>query len=83
MIKASRVGLQLGMLFVDEPPFLDAEGAEAYCSALQFIHSKYPEMRIVAISHDENMKSAFPQQITVDVTDQGSKVAQSNNQRPG
>ena len=74
MVKASRVGLQLGMMFVDEPPFLDAEGAEAYCSALQFIHSKYPEMRIVAISHDENMKSAFPQQITVDVTDQGSKV---------
>lgn len=74
MVKASRVGLQLGMLFVDEPPFLDAEGVEAYCSALQFIHSKYPEMRIVAISHDENMKVAFPQQITIEVTDQGSKV---------
>lgn len=74
MVKASRVGLQLGMMFVDEPPFLDAEGAEAYCSALQFIHSKYPEMRIIAISHDENMKSVFPQQITIDVTDKGSKV---------
>lgn len=74
MVKASRVGLQLGMMFVDEPPFLDAEGVEAYCSALQFIHSKYPEMRIVAISHDENMKVAFPRQITIDVTDQGSKV---------
>lgn len=77
MIKASRVGLQLGMMFVDEPPFLDAEGAEAYCAALAAIHERYPEMRILAISHDENMKTAFPQQIYVELTDQGSKVRRS------
>ena len=74
MVKASRVGLQLGMMFVDEPPFLDAEGIEAYCMALESIHERYPEMRIVAISHDENMKARFPQQITVVETDNGSKL---------
>jgi len=74
MVKASRVGLQLGMMFVDEPPFLDAEGVEAYCTALESIHEKYPEMRIVAISHDENMKARFPQQITVVTGDSGSRI---------
>jgi exonuclease SbcD len=73
-IKASRVGLQLGMMFVDEPPFLDADGVEAYCAALEIIHNKYPEMKLLAISHDENMKSMFPQQLYVDVTENGSKV---------
>jgi exonuclease SbcC len=73
-IKASRVGLQLGMMFVDEPPFLDSDGVEAYCAALEIQHEKFPEMRIVAISHDENMKARFPQQIQIEVTDSGSKV---------
>jgi exonuclease SbcC len=73
-IKASRVGLQLGMMFVDEPPFLDADGVEAYCAALETIHSKYPDMRLVAISHDENMKSRFPQQIQIEVGENGSRV---------
>lgn len=73
-IKASRVGLQLGMMFVDEPPFLDANGVEAYCSALEIQHEKFPEMRILAISHDENMKARFPQQIQIEVTNDGSKV---------
>jgi exonuclease SbcC len=74
MIKASRVGLQLGMLFIDEPSFLDADGIEGYCTALETIHIRYPDMRILAISHDENMKSRFPQQLYVDVTGNGSKV---------
>jgi exonuclease SbcD len=73
-IKASRVGLQLGMMFVDEPPFLDADGVEAYCSALEIQHEKFPEMRILAISHDENMKSRFPQQIYVEMTEDGSRI---------
>jgi exonuclease SbcD len=76
-IKASRVGLQLGMMFVDEPPFLDADGVEAYCSALEAIHNKYPDMRILAISHDENMKARFPQQLSVVVTENGSKVVKA------
>ena len=62
------------MMFVDEPPFLDAEGVEAYCMALETIHARYPEMRIVAISHDHNMKSKFPQQLYVELTESGSKL---------
>ncbi|MCK9519946.1 MAG: exonuclease subunit SbcD [Dehalococcoidia bacterium] len=76
-IKASRVGLQLGMMFVDEPPFLDADGVEAYCAALEVQHEKFPEMRIVAISHDENMKARFPQQIQIEVGENGSRVMRS------
>ena len=33
-IKATAAGIQLGMLFIDEPPFLDDEGAQAYVDAL-------------------------------------------------
>lgn len=74
IVKASRVGLQLGMMFIDEPSFLDAEGTEGYCGALETIHSKYPDMRIIAISHDENMKARFPQQIYIETTENGSKI---------
>lgn len=74
MIKASRVGLQLGMLFVDEPSWLDERGIEEYCMALKAIHNKYPEMRILAISHDMSMKMSFPQQLFVERTKEGSKV---------
>lgn len=73
-IKAGRAGIQLGMMFIDEPPFMDAEGTEAYCDALETMHSRYPAMRVLAISHDESMKARFPQQITVIRTEQGSKV---------
>ncbi|HWQ30069.1 MAG TPA: metallophosphoesterase [Negativicutes bacterium] len=74
MVKASRVGLQLGMMFVDEPSWLDDKGTEEYCTALQAIHNKYPEMRIVAISHDASMKMQFPQQLWVELTEEGSKI---------
>lgn len=68
-LKARRAGIQLGMLSVDEPPFLDAEGVEAYCDALEVISRRYPNMKVIAISHDPRMKARFPQQI--EVTDQG------------
>jgi exonuclease SbcC len=74
ILKASRVGLQLGMLFIDEPAGLDEEGIEGYCKALETIHDMYQDMRIVAISHDERMKARFAQQIRVDVTENGSKA---------
>jgi len=74
-LKARRVGIQLGMMFVDEPSFLDAEGAEAYCDALEMLSVKYPNMKVIAISHDPMMKSRFPQIIEVtDSGDEGSKV---------
>lgn len=74
-LKARRVGIQLGMMFVDEPPFLDSEGVEAYCDALEQLNYRYPNMRVIAISHDPAMKARFPQQIdVVDMGDEGSKV---------
>jgi exonuclease SbcC len=74
-LKARRVGIQLGMMFVDEPPFLDGAGAEAYCDALEQLNQRYPNMRVIAISHDPAMKARFPQQIDVmDMGDLGSKV---------
>jgi DNA repair exonuclease SbcCD ATPase subunit len=36
-IKATAAGIQLGMLFIDEPPFLDDEGAQAYVDALDYM----------------------------------------------
>lgn len=74
ILKASRMGLQLGMLFIDEPAGLDEEGIDGYCTALETIHNLYPEMRIVAISHDERMKARFAQHLFVEITENGSKV---------
>ena len=74
-LKARRAGIQLGMLFIDEPPFLDGEGAEAYCDALELVSQRYPTMKILAISHDPRMKARFPQDIDVDrKDDEGSWV---------
>lgn len=78
-LKANRAGIQLGMMFIDEPPFLDGDGVQAYCDALELIHSRYPNMRVVAITHDEAMKARFPQNIDViDSGDQGSKILFNN-----
>lgn len=33
-IKATAAGIQLGMLFIDEPPFLDDDGTQAYVDSL-------------------------------------------------
>jgi exonuclease SbcD len=74
-LKANRAGIQLGMMFIDEPPFLDGEGVQAYCDALELMHNRYPNMRVVAISHDPTMKARFPQEIEVmDAGDKGSKI---------
>ena len=32
-LKCSTAGVQLGFLFIDEPPFLDDKGVQAYCDA--------------------------------------------------
>ena len=63
------------MLFVDEPSFLDAQGSEAYCDALEAIAERYAGMKVVAISHDPAMKARFPQMIEVeDGGEAGSRV---------
>ena len=73
-IKATAAGIQLGMLFIDEPPFLDDEGAQAYVDALETIRDRYSDVKIMAITHDDAMKARFVQAVTVIKTDDGSKV---------
>ena len=73
-VKAHRAGVQLGMLWIDEPPFLDQDGTDAYADALVAMANRNPEMRILAISHDPQMKARFPQNITVSAGDNGSSV---------
>lgn len=73
-IKSSSAGIQLGMLFIDEPPFLDADGIQAYCDALETIENRYSGIKIMAITHDPTMKARFPQNLDVVKTEHGSKV---------
>lgn len=73
-IKSSSAGIQLGMLFIDEPPFLDGDGIQAYCDALETIQSRYETIKIMAITHDPTMKARFPQNLDVVKTEHGSKV---------
>lgn len=73
-IKSSSAGIQLGMLFIDEPPFLDGDGIQAYCDALETIQKRYGDIKIMAITHDPTMKARFPQNLDVVKTDEGSKV---------
>lgn len=73
-IKATAAGIQLGMLFIDEPPFLDEDGTQAYVDALEAIRHRYSDVKIMAITHDDEFKSRFPQAVTVMKTDEGSKV---------
>ncbi len=73
-IKSSTAGMQLGMLFIDEPPFLDADGIQAYCDALVTIQRRYPDLKVMAITHDPTMKARFPQSLDVIKTAEGSKI---------
>ena len=73
-VRNRQTGIQPGFLFIDEPPFLDDDGVQAYCDALESIRNKYPEMSIMAITHDMAMRSRFPECITVEKTDDGSKI---------
>lgn len=73
-VKARRAGVQLGMLFIDEPPFLDGEGTDAYADALTNMANRNPDMRILAISHDPQLKARFTQNITVTAGEDGSEV---------
>lgn len=73
-IKTTAAGIQLGMLFIDEAPFLDSDGTQAYCDALITIQQRYPDTKIMAITHDDEFKARFSQSVTVIKTDDGSKV---------
>ena len=73
-IKATAAGIQLGMLHIDEPPFLDDEGTQAYVDALEAIRQRYPNMEIMAITHDDEFKARFSQSVTVTKDEEGSHV---------
>lgn len=73
-IKASESGTQLGFLFIDEPPFLDSNGIDAYCDALEAIQQRYTNLKIMAITHDPEMKSRFSQSVDVTKTPRGSEI---------
>ena len=73
-IKSSKAGGQLGVLAGDEPPFLDQDGVQAYCMALETIQTRYPDTKVIAISHDETFKARFPQSVTVYKDESGSHV---------
>jgi exonuclease SbcC len=72
-LKASQNGTQLGFLFIDEPPFLDSDGVNAYCDALDVICRRYPELKLMAVTHDEEMKTRFPQNVFVYKDANGSR----------
>lgn len=73
-IKSTKAGVQLGFLFIDEPPFLDSQGVQAYCDALEAIQGRYADLKVMAITHDPTMKARFPQNIDIVKTPEGSKV---------
>lgn len=73
-IKTTAAGIQLGMLFIDEAPFLDSDGTQAYCDALETIRNRYPDTKVMAITHDNEFKSRFPQSITIIKDENGSHV---------
>ncbi len=73
-MKSLSAGVQLGMLHIDEPPFLDGDGVQAYCDALETISLRYSDIKIMAITHDPSMKARFPQNLDVVKTQDGSRV---------
>lgn len=73
-IKASAAGIQLGFLLIDEPPFLDSDGTQAYVDALEAIRQRYPDLKVMAVTHDQEFKARFPQSVTVYKDGSGSHV---------
>lgn len=73
-IKSSKAGIQVGFLCIDEAPFLDADGTQAYVDALEAIRVRYPDIKVLAITHDMAFKARFPQSITIYKDENGSHV---------
>lgn len=73
-VKSSSAGVRLGMLFIDEAPFLDSDGTQAYTDALFAIRERYAGIKVMAITHDPTFKARFSQSITVTKDENGSHV---------
>ena len=68
-------GVQIGFLGVDEPPFLDEDGTQAYVDSMEAIRKRNPRISIIAITHDPAMKARFSQSLTVvKSAEEGSKI---------
>ncbi len=71
-VKSADAGIQIGFRFIDEPPFLDATGVQAYCDALETIQRRYNDIKVMIITHDQEMRSRFPQSVDVTKDEDGS-----------
>jgi exonuclease SbcC len=73
-LKNNSNGIQIGMLFIDEPPFLDESGVQAYCDGLEMISNQYSYLKVMTITHDPAMKARFPRSLDVVADENGSHV---------
>lgn len=74
-VKMEASGVQIGFLGVDEPPFLDEDGTQAYVDSMEAIRKRNPRISIIAITHDPAMKARFSQSLTVvKSAEDGSKI---------
>lgn len=74
-VKMEASGVQIGFLGVDEPPFLDEDGTQAYVDSMEAIRKRNPRISIIAITHDPAMKARFSQSLTVvKSAEEGSKI---------
>lgn len=53
---------------------LDSDGTEAYVDALEAIQARYPDVKIMAITHDPEFKARFEQSVTITKDENGSHV---------
>ena len=56
-------GCRFDLLFVDEPPYLDANGVSYFISTINTLREQYPQ--IFVMSHVDRIKDAFPNSIRV------------------
>ena len=73
--KASSAGMRMGLLAIDEPPFLDSEGTQAYIDALETVQNRYKDIKILAITHDAEFAARFPETIHITKDENGSHIA--------
>ena len=66
-ILAEIANCRFNSLIVDEPEFLDEVGVSQFIQAINSLRSQYPQ--IFVMSHLSQIKSAFPQYISVEKTD--------------
>ncbi|MDD3029818.1 MAG: metallophosphoesterase [Alphaproteobacteria bacterium] len=74
-VKSADAGVQIGFIAIDEPPFLDSQGVQSYCEAVENIQGRYPDKKVMIITHDKEMSARFPQAIYVFKDEGGSHAS--------